>query len=361
MPNLRPPHPAPQPPPPVRWQVACWVVVLFGAVGGLLYLQYQPLWSGWTSGFENPIGASALAHLSDSLQQFSAAVWRLLPADRHAEIAQYRLWILGALALLAWLALRYSLHRHARRRHRYALHRAQQAEYGLRELLQETNAAAQQVSATAERIARRGEAITQATEKGATAAQRAALNMRQATDRMQTSTAQLQRLGENAQRLQAASGALQERIAQGKILSLNAAIQAAMCGEGGRDFVATAQQAQRLADGSAQQAREITERAQDFHRHAERTIAALKTAAEDMRSGADLGDDVSAAMATMGRDDAMQPVDEARAAVGAGVSIKPADALDLQVAVSSDHIRAATRQLAEAYAALQPPKPNLFS
>lgn len=79
------------------------------------------------------------------------------------------------------------------------------------------------------------------------------------------------RLGESAQDIVELGERIADIAEQTRVLALNAAIQASTAGEAGRSFAAVANEVQRLAERSADAARQIGVRAQALQAEGGRT------------------------------------------------------------------------------------------
>ena len=294
------------------WPAVFWIVLLLGALGGLVYLHYQPVPTG--------------------------SVWLLLPADSRAEIMRHLPGILGALALLMLLGLLWGIRRRARRRYYDNFRRTRQAGYTAGGLLEELQAitgeaagaadggdnpiaqwragnaaqteelghAAREISGVAAAIGRIGVSASKSTErarysaeaakKGAVAVHDTVASLSATRSRIQEAAEQLKQLGESLRRIDASVNLIRDTTEQTGVLSLNTALQAATAGEAGRGFAVAADEVRRLADHSARGAGEIAELARVIQSGAGSVIESMQATAEEVAAGATLADEVGRAL-----------------------------------------------------------------
>ncbi len=216
------------PPGGLGWAGWCWALLLTAALGGWLYLRYQPV-----------LTLQGLAGLVVDGARAAAAAWDFWRAASAVEIAQLP-WTFGAVAVLASAALIGTLLRAARRRRAYERRCAQQAGLALSEL----RAALGELNADGEVGGSRRQEV--------------------ATEQLREGT---RGIDEIIELLEAAAE-------QSSLWSLNASIHAAVVAEGG-DGAAAAAQARRLAERATQSAAEITARVRILERRAAVARAAL--------------------------------------------------------------------------------------
>lgn len=299
----------------VGWQIACWLVMLLGTLGGLIYVQYQPDAQELVVAEGNDLSSltaptwlkTTLAKIDMHRVELADSIWRVLPTDSQVFIVRYRLWVLGGLALLAWIALFHSFYQPTRRRSELNLQRACQAEQALHNCLAENRAAAQQISTIADVIVQMGKVADRSTElartaaetagqfakKGSAVAHNAVTGLHNVSNQIQDLVARLKRLGQHAQRINEITILVQECIAQTKLGALNASIRAAAVGEAGRGFITTTEEIQQLAEDSAQHASEITELAQHIEHATTSTLVAMKTTADAVEVGTEKTNEAS--------------------------------------------------------------------
>lgn len=288
------------------WQTACWVLLLLGALGGLMYSHYSP----------NPndlaeIGTTASASTST---QATAAAGR-------AETLRFSLWLLGAVALLGLL---WNLLRHAQRTEKAfarlrgnaqiacdeitgatasAENAIAQWKVGAHTQAEELRVAAQGVSALAEAITRISESAaqsserashsTQVVEKGMAAAGDAVAALNNTRTRMETAA---ERLGESARRIGETAGIIRDSGAQADLIFLNISIQTARAGGAGRECAEAADEMRRLGERSAWGAGEIGELARQLQDSAGGVVAAMQAATGELSAGAALVDEIGRAL-----------------------------------------------------------------
>lgn len=305
----------------VYWQVTFWLLVLIGAVSGFVYFYDKPDYYQYGSVADPAESSGSLNDWQSAIilyKEFAhvtwTTIWSLVPNSVQDYLAQHRFGILAGAALFAVLALLQSIFLHLRRRTDFYRNKSRLAEGALNQLVVESVDTTKQVMLLARVISQMGklavtstdqsqsslELINQATKKGSAAARDVLVNINNSHHQLIDSTALVKRLGENAKRIHEAVNLLQDRIAQAKILSLNASIQASVTGTAGREFITAAEQAQQLTDASAQRANEILELVQGIQDHVSHAEHSLQTTTKQMTDSVALGNTSNKALDEIG-------------------------------------------------------------
>lgn len=107
-------------------------------------------------------------------------------------------------------------------------------------------------------------------------------------DTIQESAKKIKKLGESAQSITEVTSLIKDITKQINILALNAAIQAASSGEGGREFTIVAQEVQRLADDSEEATQKIEELISEIQSDTAIAIASMEKTTQEVVIGAKL-------------------------------------------------------------------------
>ena len=288
------------------WRTACWVVVLLGASAGLFYFHYQFDWSE---------SAGVVGGIS------RVVIFRAL----------------GAVALLALLALFWVINRQTRRKSDFHFQRARQAEYMVGRLLEEIriacgeapsvdtaagdeaqnlappknletpenpldqwqtdnvvqgleiNRTGREIVAMADALGRIHESASAATEcarnsagaakQGAAAVHNAIAGINDTHSRIQDAAERLKQIAQSARRFDETVNLIRDVTEQTGVLSLNASLRG-LAGEAG-----AAEEMQRLADRAARGAGEIAELVEAIRSDSNSVIKSLEIAAGGAAAG----------------------------------------------------------------------------
>ena len=109
-------------------------------------------------------------------------------------------------------------------------------------------------------------------------------------DQIQETSKRIKRLGESSQQISDIVGWIDDLAEQTNILSLNAAIQAAMAGEAGRGFAVVADEVQRLAEKSAEATKQITSLVKNIQADTNEAVVSMEHATQGVVDGTRLAD-----------------------------------------------------------------------
>lgn len=157
------------------------------------------------------------------------------------------------------------------------------------------------VSAQAQESAEVARQSLQAAESGYQAVQNAIGGMNTIRDQIQETSKRLKRLGESSQEIGEITELISDITEQTNVLALNAAIQAASAGEAGRGFSVVAEEVQRLAERSADAARQIATLIKAIQNDTQDAIGAMERSAQGVVAGAKLSDNAGAALSEIDR------------------------------------------------------------
>jgi twitching motility protein PilJ len=141
----------------------------------------------------------------------------------------------------------------------------------------------------------------QAAESGYNAVQNAIGGMNTIRDQIQETSKRIKRLGESSQEIGEITELISDITEQTNVLALNAAIQAASAGEAGRGFSVVAEEVQRLAERSADAARQIAALIKAIQTDAQDAISAMERSAQGVVAGAKLSDNAGTALSEIDR------------------------------------------------------------
>lgn len=125
---------------------------------------------------------------------------------------------------------------------------------------------------------------------GTLAVQNTISGMNEIRTQIQTTSKRIKRLGESSQEIGEIVELISDITEQTNILALNAAIQAASAGEAGRGFTVVAEEVQRLAERSAEAARQISAIVKTIQMDTNSAVAAMEKSTQGVVDGAALSD-----------------------------------------------------------------------
>jgi twitching motility protein PilJ len=115
-------------------------------------------------------------------------------------------------------------------------------------------------------------------------------------EQIQETSKRMKRLGESSQQIGDIVGLINDIAEQTNILSLNAAIQAAMAGEAGRGFAVVADEVQRLAERSSNATKQIDALVKTIQSDTNEAISSMERSTTEVVSGANLSQDAGASL-----------------------------------------------------------------
>jgi twitching motility protein PilJ len=127
-------------------------------------------------------------------------------------------------------------------------------------------------------------------KQGAEAVRTTVRGMDEMRSQIQDTAKRIKRLGESSQQIGEIVGLIEDIAEQTNILSLNAAIQAAMAGEAGRGFAVVAEEVQRLADRSTQATKQIAELIKTIQADTNEAVSSMEGATRGVVTGTQLAD-----------------------------------------------------------------------
>ncbi|TAM47978.1 MAG: hypothetical protein EPN55_01105 [Gammaproteobacteria bacterium] len=134
------------------------------------------------------------------------------------------------------------------------------------------------MSKSAERSAEEAQKSVSTAKRGAQAVQDTIRGMDQMREQIQETAKRIKRLGESSQQIGEIVELINDIAEQTNILSLNAAIQAAMAGEAGRGFAVVADEVQRLAERSAEATKQIGELVKTIQADTNEAVSSMEQA-----------------------------------------------------------------------------------
>ncbi|WP_175048006.1 methyl-accepting chemotaxis protein [Duganella vulcania] len=135
-----------------------------------------------------------------------------------------------------------------------------------------------------------------AAQQGATAVENAIKGMHEIREQIQDTSKRIKRLGESSQEIGEITELISDITEQTNVLALNAAIQAASAGEAGRGFSVVAEEVQRLAERSAEAAKQIGALVRTIQTDTHDAVAAMEKSTQGVVEGARLSDAAGAAL-----------------------------------------------------------------
>jgi twitching motility protein PilJ len=153
-----------------------------------------------------------------------------------------------------------------------------------------------QVSSEAQESADVARQSLEAAEVGLLAVQNAIGGMNTIRDQIQDTSKRIKRLGESSQEIGEITELISDITEQTNVLALNAAIQAASAGDAGRGFSVVAEEVQRLAERSADAARQIAALVKAIQTDTQDAIGAMERSTHGVVEGAKLSDNAGTAL-----------------------------------------------------------------
>jgi twitching motility protein PilJ len=127
-------------------------------------------------------------------------------------------------------------------------------------------------------------------KRGAAAVQDTITGMDGMREQIQETAKRIKRLGESSQQIGEIVELINDIAEQTNILSLNAAIQAAMAGEAGRGFAVVADEVQRLAERSAEATKQIADLVKTIQADTNEAVASMEQATNGVVQATRLAD-----------------------------------------------------------------------
>lgn len=157
------------------------------------------------------------------------------------------------------------------------------------------------VSRSAGESAKVARASLDAAERGQRAVYNQIAGMNEIREQIQETAKRIKRLGESSQEIGEIVELISDITEQTNVLALNAAIQAASAGEAGRGFSVVAEEVQRLADRSAEAAKQIGALIRTIQTDTQDAVTAMERSTQGVVEGTKLSDAAGTALADIGR------------------------------------------------------------
>ncbi|MHB8551237.1 MAG: methyl-accepting chemotaxis protein, partial [Acidiferrobacterales bacterium] len=148
----------------------------------------------------------------------------------------------------------------------------------------------QEMSLSAEKSAEVAQGSVNTAKRGAEAVQNTIHGMDEMREQIQETAKRIKRLGESSQQIGEIVELINDIAEQTNILSLNAAIQAAMAGEAGRGFAVVADEVQRLAERSGEATKQIADLVKTIQADTNEAVASMEQATKGVVEGTRLAD-----------------------------------------------------------------------
>jgi len=146
------------------------------------------------------------------------------------------------------------------------------------------------MSKSAERSAEVAQGSVATAKRGTQAVQDTIRGMDEMREQIQETAKRIKRLGESSQQIGEIVELINDIAEQTNILSLNAAIQAAMAGEAGRGFAVVADEVQRLAERSAEATKQIADLVKTIQADTNEAVASMEQATNGVVQATRLAD-----------------------------------------------------------------------
>jgi len=148
----------------------------------------------------------------------------------------------------------------------------------------------EEMSTTASRSAEVAQGSVATAKRGAEAVQNTIKGMDEMREQIQETAKRIKRLGESSQQIGEIVELINDIAEQTNILSLNAAIQAAMAGEAGRGFAVVADEVQRLAERSGEATKQIADLVKTIQADTNEAVSAMEQTTRGVVEGTHLAD-----------------------------------------------------------------------
>ena len=148
----------------------------------------------------------------------------------------------------------------------------------------------EEMSATAGRSAEVAQGSVATAKRGSEAVQNTIKGMDEMREQIQETAKRIKRLGESSQQIGEIVELINDIAEQTNILSLNAAIQAAMAGEAGRGFAVVADEVQRLAERSGDATKQIADLVKTIQADTNEAVSAMEQTTRGVVEGTRLAD-----------------------------------------------------------------------
>ncbi len=152
------------------------------------------------------------------------------------------------------------------------------------------------VSSHAGELANEANKSVSIANKGADAVQKTINGMDNIREQIQETSKRIKRLGESSQEIGDIVELINDIAEQTNILSLNAAIQAAMAGDAGRGFAVVADEVQRLAERSADATKQIEALVKTIQTDTHEAVASMENSTTGVVAGANLAQNAGEAL-----------------------------------------------------------------
>ena len=158
------------------------------------------------------------------------------------------------------------------------------------ETVQSMSTSMEEMSGEALRSAEAARNSVEVAKRGAQAVRETIHGMDGMRDLIQETSKRIKRLGESSQQISEVVGLIDDIAEQTNILSLNAAIQAAMAGEAGRGFAVVADEVQRLAERSAEATKQINSLVNNIQADTNEAVISMERATQGVVDGTRVAD-----------------------------------------------------------------------